>query len=176
MSNHAGLPVRWRAWIGLGANLGEPLKTLIAALESLSNLAGTTLVKVSAPYLTKPLDADGPDYWNAVAELQTSLAPQALLAAMQAIENQHGRLRLYRNAPRTLDLDLLWHEQGPLQEPQLTLPHPRMKQRAFVLAPWSELEPDLPLPGGGTPATWLASLPDQGIARQTRPQGWPLAC
>lgn len=173
MTNLLDQPATWRAWVGLGANLGHPQQTLMSALEALAQLPQTCLRQTSAPYLTRPLDAEGPDYWNAVAELHTALPAKALLTAMQDIELQHGRQRPYRNAPRTLDLDLLWHEEGPVDDPKLTLPHPRMTQRAFVLAPWCELTPDLALPCGGTPSTWLTRLPDQGVIRQPNPPGWP---
>ena len=105
----------------------------------------------------------GPDFFNAVAELRTRLQPLALLRQLQAIENRHGRVRTVRNAPRTLDLDLLLWSDCTLQTPELTLPHPRMHRRAFVLKPLAELAPDLVLPGHGAISVLLAGLADQSV-------------
>ncbi|RMX15259.1 2-amino-4-hydroxy-6-hydroxymethyldihydropteridine diphosphokinase [Vandammella animalimorsus] len=136
------------AWIGLGANLGQPLAALHAARDALAQLPGTRLEAVSPLYRSSPVDAGGPDYLNAVARLATALAPLALLQALQAIEQAAGRQRPYRNAPRTLDLDLLhYHDRAgaPVQmdSPQLSLPHPRWCQRAFVLLPLADIDPAL---------------------------------
>ena len=128
-------------WIGLGANLGERADTLRTALAAIAALPGTRVLRASSLYRSAPLDAGGPDYLNAVAELRTTLAPQALLDALQAIEQAGGRERPYRNAPRTLDLDiLLWGDQV-IDTPTLTVPHPRMNERAFVLQPLAEIAP-----------------------------------
>jgi 2-amino-4-hydroxy-6-hydroxymethyldihydropteridine diphosphokinase len=149
------------AWVALGANLGERRAVLDAALTALGNLAHTRLVRHSSLWASPPLDADGPDYLNAVALLQTSLDPFELLAALQSIELTHGRTRAYRNAPRTLDLDLLLHGRAVLETPTLTLPHPRMAARAFVLRPLAELAPDLDIPGQGTLQQCLSRVADQ---------------
>lgn len=152
-----------RAYIGVGANLGDARATVAAALTALSALPGCRLVKASACYRSTPVDASGPDFINAVAALDTQLTPPALLAALQAIEQQFGRLRPYRNAPRTLDLDLLLHGDAVLQTPELTLPHPRLHRRAFVLRPLLQIAPTLAAPGLGRLADWLPACADQGI-------------
>jgi 2-amino-4-hydroxy-6-hydroxymethyldihydropteridine diphosphokinase len=149
------------AWVALGANLGERRTALGAAFAALGRLPGTRLVRHSSLWSSPPLEADGPDYLNAVALLHTSLDPFELLAALQAIERTHGRTRSYRNAPRTLDLDLLLHGRAVLETPTLTLPHPRMGARAFVLRPLAELAPDLEIPGQGTVQQCLAQVADQ---------------
>ena len=152
-----------RAYIGVGANLGDARATVCAALAALATLADSRLVLASALYRSAPVDAVGPDFINAVAALDTAMAPLALLAALQAIEQQFGRLRPYRNAPRTLDLDLLLHGDAVLQTPELTLPHPRLHRRAFVLRPLLQIAPTLAAPGLGRLADWLPACADQGI-------------
>ncbi len=154
-----------RVFVGLGANLGDAGATVQQALQTLAALPGTQLVAASSLYRTAPVDASGPDYINAVAELRTTLEPSALLEALQAIEQAHGRLRPYRNAPRTLDLDLLLHGQRLIDEPALTVPHPRLHQRAFVLEPLAELAPALHHPQLGPLAALRAALPPQAIER-----------
>lgn len=153
------------ALIGLGANLGDGAATLAAALAAVAALPGCRLRAVSGLYRSAPVDAEGPDYWNAVAALDTELEPQDLLRALQAIESAHGRLRPQgqHNAPRTLDLDLLTHGDAHLDTAALTLPHPRMAQRAFVLLPLLELFPDWRLPDGRLAAT---AARDPGVADQ----------
>lgn len=154
-----------RIFVGLGANLGDARATLEAALAALAALPGTRLLGRSSFYRTAPVDAGGPDYLNAVAELRSRLAPEALLDALQAIEQQHGRERPYRNAPRTLDLDLLLMGGRQQHSARLTLPHPRLHQRAFVLAPLAELAPGLVIEGLGLVAPLLAACADQAIER-----------
>jgi len=127
------------AYIGLGANLGDTHATLTAALAKLAATPGVTACEASSFYRSAPVDADGPDYINAVARLSTTLTPLALLDALQALEHQHGRLRPWRNAPRTLDLDLLLYDALTMTHPRLTLPHPRAHERAFVLVPLLEV-------------------------------------
>lgn len=153
-----------RAYIGLGANLGDAPSTLSTVLDQLRGTPGITHCRASHFYRTAPVDATGPDFINAVAELDTTLPPLELLDVLQALENQHGRQRPYRNAPRTLDLDLLLYGETAMDAPRLTLPHPRMHQRAFVLAPLAELAPSLELVQG-SPAALLATLHDQPIER-----------
>lgn len=154
-----------RIFVGMGANLGDARATLEAALAALAALPDTRLMARSSYYRTAPVDAGGPDYLNAVAELRSGLAPEALLDALQAIEQQHGRERPYLNAPRTLDLDLLLVGALRLDTPRLTLPHPRLHQRAFVLAPLAELAPELAIDGLGDVSTLLAACADQRIER-----------
>lgn len=127
------------AYIGLGSNLGESKNILTQALRDLSQHLSIKLIKVSPYYRSAPVDSGGPDYINAVACLETSLSALDLLHIMQAIELEHGRERPYFNAPRTLDLDLLLFEDFSSQSAELTVPHPRMHQRAFVLAPLADL-------------------------------------
>jgi 2-amino-4-hydroxy-6-hydroxymethyldihydropteridine diphosphokinase len=135
-----------RVFVGLGANLGDAVATVRAAFEALNVLPQTRCVARSSLYRSAPIDAQGADYINAVAQLQTQLLPAALLKELQAIEERFGRERPYRNAPRTLDLDLLLYGQRRIATPLLTVPHPRLHERAFVLAPLAEIAPDLALP------------------------------
>jgi 2-amino-4-hydroxy-6-hydroxymethyldihydropteridine diphosphokinase len=155
-----------RAWIGLGANLGDARATLRAALAALAALPGGRLAAVSSLWRSAPVDAQGPDFLNAVAALDTTLAPLELLRHMQAIELAQGRERPYRNAPRTLDLDLLLYGDLRQSDPVLTLPHPRAHERAFVLAPLHELAPALRLPGRDAAlGELLAGARDQAVQR-----------
>jgi 2-amino-4-hydroxy-6-hydroxymethyldihydropteridine diphosphokinase len=154
-----------RAYVGLGANLGDARAAVCAAAAALGRLPGTTLAALSGLYRSAPVDAGGPDFINAVAALDTRLGAEALLDALQALEQQHGRERPYRNAPRTLDLDLLLHGDQRLDTPRLTLPHPRLHLRAFVLLPLLELAPGLAAPGLGPLASRVAAVADQRIAR-----------
>ena len=134
------------ATLGVGANLGDPRAAVRKAIEDLAQLPGTVTVAVSSLYRSAPLDADGPDYVNAVVQVRTELSPDALLAALQAIEQQAGRERPYRNAPRTLDLDILLYGEHRVDRDDLQIPHPRMWQRAFVVLPLAEIAPDLVSP------------------------------
>ena len=130
------------AYVGLGANLGDARRAVQAALGALAKLSETRLTTVSPLYRSAPVDAHGPDFINAVAALHTRLSAPDLLAALQAIEHAAGRQRPYRNAPRTLDLDLLLYGDAHIQTAQLTVPHPRMAERAFVLKPLADIAPD----------------------------------
>ena len=154
-----------KAWIGLGANLGAARAALRQALQALAQRPDTQLLQVSSLYASAPVDAGGPDYLNAVALLDTALAPLELLRVLQALERDAGRQRPYRNAPRTLDLDLLDYEGHCLSSPELQLPHPRMQERAFVLLPLAELAP-----GQVNPAA-LQAVAEQRIACVAH-QGW----
>jgi 2-amino-4-hydroxy-6-hydroxymethyldihydropteridine diphosphokinase len=151
------------AYIGLGANLGDALVTLNQALQALGCQPGMSHVRCSRFYRSAPVQAEGPDFCNAVAELQTSLSPLDLLHAMQQIEQQFHRTRPYHNAPRTLDLDLLLYNQVQLQTPELTVPHPRMTERAFVLVPLLELWPEAFIPGSGKAVSFLVKTQGQAI-------------
>jgi 2-amino-4-hydroxy-6-hydroxymethyldihydropteridine diphosphokinase len=157
-----------RAYIGLGANLGDARATLDAACDGLARLPGTTLAARSSWYRSAPVDARGPAFVNGVAALDTALEPLALLEALQAIEQRHGRARPYRNAPRTLDLDLLLYGELQLRTERLTLPHPRLHERAFVLHPLAELEPALEIPGRGAVRELLGHVAGQDVERLTR--------
>jgi 2-amino-4-hydroxy-6-hydroxymethyldihydropteridine diphosphokinase len=153
------------AYIGLGANLGDARGALASALAALGALPDTALLRCSSVWRTAPIESSGPDYLNAVAELRSALAPIELLHRLQAIELAHGRERPYRNAPRTLDLDLLLVDALTLDTPELTLPHPRAHERAFVLAPLAELAPALVIPGRGRVSDLLVATVDQPIER-----------
>ena len=154
------------AYIGLGANLGEPRAQIDQALEALAALPETRLVACSPLYRSAPLEAPGqPDYINAVAAVDTDLSAPQLLAALQAIESRHGRERTTRNAPRTLDLDLLLFGETAFAAPTLTLPHPRMHERAFVLQPLLDLDPRAEIPGRGAARALLAACTAQRIER-----------
>lgn len=157
-------------YVGIGANLGEAAATVEAAIEQLAALPGTRLLARSSLWKSAPIDAAGPDYINAVAALDTTLDARALLAALHGIEDDFGRLRPYRNAPRTLDLDLLLHGEAAIDAPDLVVPHPRMHERAFVLAPLAEIAPALAIPRHGPVQDCLARCADQRIERiATRP-------
>lgn len=160
------------ACIGLGANLGNTRATLNHAALEIGLLPGTRVLVKSSLYGSAPFQAEGPDYLNAVVLVHTPLSPRALLEALLEIERAHGRLRPFRNAPRTLDLDLLWHVNGPVDEPGLVVPHPRLHQRAFVLVPLAEIWPDLQLPLG-TPGSLLPTVADQPIWRLSDPDWGP---
>lgn len=154
-----------RAYVGIGANLGDPAAQVRDALAALAALPGSALAAASSLYRTAPVDAAGPDYLNAVAALDTTLAPHDLLGALQAIEAAAGRARPYRNAPRTLDLDLLLYGAVRSDDPRLTLPHPRMHARAFVLAPLAEIAPEAEIPGHGRAAEALARIRGQRVEK-----------
>ncbi len=149
------------AWVALGGNLGDARQSVQQALQALDALPQTRLEAASSLYRTTPVDASGPDFINAVARLRTSLAPLALLQALQGLEQQAGRERPYRNAPRTLDLDVLLYSGVRQQTPELELPHPRMLQRAFVLVPLAEIDAEL------VPPEMLQAVADQAIERLT---------
>ncbi len=131
------------AFVALGANLGDAAQALRGALKALNETPGVRVVRASSLYRTAPVESIGPDYLNAVAEVSTTLTAPALLDALQAIEQAAGRERLYRNAPRTLDLDLLLYGSASIASRTLTVPHPRMWERAFVLVPLWEIAPEL---------------------------------
>lgn len=152
-----------RAFVALGANLGDAAGALHAASQAIAALPGTRLVHGSSLYSSAPIDSSGPDYLNGVVEFLTRLSAPDLLQRLQNIEQDAGRERPYFNAPRTLDLDLLRYGQALVDSPQLTLPHPRMLLRAFVLLPLAEIAPDQV-----TPAQ-LAAVQDQSIKRLPGP-------
>lgn len=154
-----------RAFVGVGANLGDAQATVRAALLALGRLPDTQCIATSSLYRSAPVEATGPDFINAVAELRSTLPAPVLLHELQAIERAFGRVRSVRNAPRTLDLDLLLHGEQEMHSDTLTLPHPRLHLRAFVLLPLAEIDPALVLPGLGPLGPWLQRAADQGIER-----------
>ncbi|MDR2261549.1 MAG: 2-amino-4-hydroxy-6-hydroxymethyldihydropteridine diphosphokinase [Azoarcus sp.] len=156
-----------RAYIAFGANLGDPFATFARALEALDALPLTRLTAHSSCYRSAPLGVVGeqPDYINAVAAVDTALSPAALLDRLLALEAAGGRTRAAARAPRPIDLDLLLHGDTELRAPALTLPHPRLHQRAFVLRPLAEIAPGLVIPGLGPLAPLLETVRGQRIAR-----------
>lgn len=155
------------AYVALGANLGDPVATVRTALEALQRIPGTRLLAASSLYRTAPLGLKNqPDFINAVAALSvdaTVLPAPALLERLFALEADFGRVRSIRNAPRTLDLDLLLYGDERYDEPELTLPHPRIAERAFVLVPLAAIAPALVIPGLGDIATLLPAVAGQRI-------------
>lgn len=142
-------PHWWPAFIGIGSNLGEPVQQVEQAIKALAGLEQSRLILCSSLYRSAPVGPqDQPDFINAVVAVLTRLAPQGLLTSLQAIENVQGRTRSgERWGPRTLDLDLLVYGQASVATAELTLPHPRIADRNFVLLPLSEIAPHLPIPG-----------------------------
>jgi len=156
------------AFIGLGANLGDRARQIESACAEIAVLPTTTLLARSALYASAPLDAPGGEYLNAVAHVRTALAPLELLRALQAIESRHGRLRPFAGAPRTLDLDLLLYGDVVLASDELTLPHPRLHARAFVLVPLAEIAPERVVPGRGRVVDLCAAVASQRVAKLDR--------
>lgn len=160
------------AHVGIGANLDAPVQHVRRGIAALAALPATTIDAVSSLYASAPVDAPGPDYVNAVVALRTALPPHELLRALHTIEARHGRVRTRTNAPRTLDLDLLLYGELRSDDPGLTLPHPRLHQRAFVLRPLLEIAPQLQVPGLGPLAPWLDRVREQPVTvLEARPQG-----
>ncbi len=157
-----------RAFVGLGANLGDAHATLQAALIALASLPHSRLRQSSSIYRSAPVDSSGPDYLNAVAWLDTHLDPHELLAELQRIELAHGRERPYRNAPRTLDLDLLLYGEQQVESATLTVPHPRLHERAFVVRPLAEIAPDQGVSGFGRARDLLLHVAGQQTHRLPR--------
>ncbi len=156
------------AFVALGANLGEAQNTVRQAMQALGQLPATRLVHCSSLYLSEPVDCaeQQPAYVNAVAEVSTALAAEQLLQQLLQLEQHYGRQRAFHNAPRTLDLDLLLYGDMQMHVPGLTLPHPRMHERAFVLLPLLEIAPQAVIPGLGPAAACLtAPVAAQGIRR-----------
>ncbi len=154
------------AYVALGANLADPTTQVRAALTALTELPQSRLLRASSLYRTAPVGiAHQPDFINAVAALETTLSPHELLAALFAIEAAFGRRRDYHHAPRTLDLDLLLYDEQVIDSPHLTLPHPRLHLRAFVIAPLLEIAPDCRIPGRGLAAAWLPAVSTQAIEK-----------
>jgi len=145
------------ATLGIGANLGQAQAAVQAAIAAIAALPQTQLLRASPLYGSAPVDSSGPDYVNAVVQVSTALSAPALLAQLQMIEQAAGRERPYRNAPRTLDLDVLLYGDGRISSAMLTVPHPRMWQRAFVLLPLADIAPQL------VSESALAAVSDQAI-------------
>ena len=154
-------------FIALGSNLEHPVSQVQRGFDELARLPASRLLLRSSLYRSAPVGRlDQPDFINAVAQIETSLAPHDLLKALLAIEQRHGRVREALNAPRTLDLDILLYDQLQCHEHGLTLPHPRMHERAFVLQPLLEIAPDCRIPGQGDVAGLLAACAGQRLQRE----------
>lgn len=154
------------AFVGLGSNLDDPRDQVSRGMEEVGALPGTRLIKRSSLYRTAPIGyLDQPDFINAVIMIETGLIPHALLDGLLSVERRHGRVREFRNAPRTLDLDVLLYDNVVLRERGLTIPHPRMHERAFVLLPLAEIAPDFVIPGAGRVADLLPGCQDQRLER-----------
>ena len=154
------------AYVGLGSNLDDPRRQVGQAISELAGIPATRVLKRSSLYRSEPLGhAAQPEFVNAVAALDTVLEPEALLGELQAIEARHARARSFRNAPRTLDLDLLLYGDRVQRSARLELPHPRMHERAFVLEPLLEIEPGIAVPGRGRAQDLLAACAGQRVER-----------
>lgn len=158
------------AYIGIGSNLAEPLQQVQTAIDSLQHTPQITVLAVSPWYGSHPVGgpAEQPDYINGAACLRTTLSPHALLDALQAIEQQQHRVRNERWGARTLDLDLLLYNEHNIHDDRLTVPHPRLHERAFVLAPLLDIAPQLTLPNGCSVASLLSALSSEGLWRLPR--------
>lgn len=154
-------------YVALGANLGDAAAALKAAVAHLTRLPECQLLGCSSLYRSPPFQTSGPDYVNAVAHLNTGLSAPQLLDALLAVERHFGRERspTERYAPRTIDLDLLLYGSAQISSSQLTVPHPRLTERAFVVRPLAELNPAQAIPGLGTVSDWLPAVADQPIRR-----------
>jgi 2-amino-4-hydroxy-6-hydroxymethyldihydropteridine diphosphokinase len=154
------------AYVGIGSNLDEPENHVEQALLELDRLPQSRVVGRSSLYRSAPVGFAGqPDFINAVARLETGLPADRLLSDLQEIESRHGRTRSFANAPRTLDLDLLLFEKLQLRTPRLTVPHPRMHERAFVLKPLVEIAPELSIPGLGLAKDFLKKVENQTVEK-----------
>ena len=162
------------AYLGLGANLGDARQTLKDAVVCLAQQHTIAVLAKSSLYRTAPIDAGGDDYYNCVVKLETTLPVRHLLALCHKIELHFGRERPFRNAPRTLDLDILLYGDHSIDEPDLIVPHPRLTERAFVLVPLTELDPDLIIPRHGRADAFLAAVADQRIEKMKSPCQCPV--
>ncbi|CAM2176076.1 2-amino-4-hydroxy-6-hydroxymethyldihydropteridinediphosphokinase [Paraburkholderia sacchari] len=153
------------AWLGIGANLGDARQTLKDTVVCLAQQHTITVLAKSSLYRTAPIDAGGDDYFNCVVKLETRLSVRELLGLCHRIEHHFGRERPFRNAPRTLDIDILLYGEAIIDEPDLIVPHPRMTGRAFVLAPLAEIDPELAIPGQGVVSSFLPAVAEQRIEK-----------
>lgn len=153
------------AYIGIGSNLGDAAAYVRNALLQLTQLPSTTVTGQSSLFHTAPIDADGNDYVNAVARINTSLSAEELLQDLLKVEQNCGRERSYLNAPRTLDLDVLLYGEQTIATPTLTVPHPRMTTRAFVLIPLLQIDPFIQIPGLGAAHLFIPDVANQAIQK-----------
>ena len=154
-------------YIALGSNMDSPHSQLDSALEALAQHPRIDLIATSSRYQTPPIGPQQPDFINAAAQLNTDLSPLDLLDALQTIEHQQNRVRSIHWGPRTLDLDILLYNNLVIESERLTIPHPRMRERGFVLVPLADLDAQLALPSGETVAQLLANCSQQGIVKTT---------
>ncbi len=161
----AGSQQALRAYIGLGANLGDAQATILQAIQKIAALPHTQLSARSSLFLSAPIDADGSDYVNAVVQVRTTLSAHALLTYLQELELAFGRERPYHHAPRTLDLDLLLYGDEEISTEELNVPHPRMTERAFVLLPLLQLDPFIHIPGKGDAHQFAPAIAAQAIRK-----------
>lgn len=152
-----------RAYIGIGANLGDALSTVHNIFAALDKIERCGLIACSSLFRSTPVQAGGDDYINGVAGIDTELTAEDLLMALQTLEQENGRLRTYVNAPRTLDLDILLYGDEIIRTELLTVPHPRMTERAFVLIPLLQIAPAIAIPGKGAAHLFLRAVADQKI-------------
>ena len=154
------------AFVALGSNLGDPVAQIRSALSTLASMLETRLVQHSSFYRNPPVGyLDQPEFVNAVAEIRTRLAPRDLLDQVLALERNQGRTRDFANAPRTIDLDILLYGGHVVNEPGLTIPHPRMLERAFVLVPLAEIAPDAVVPGVGRVSGLAKRVDSSGLVK-----------
>ena len=154
------------AFVALGSNLEDPPVQVRAGVRALGEIARTRVVRVSSLFRNPAVGyRNQPDFVNAVAHIETGLDPHALLAALLAIERAQGRVRDFPNAPRTLDLDIVLYGDQVIHEPGLTIPHPRMRERAFVLVPLAEIAPEADVPGAGPARVLAAGVDATGLER-----------
>ena len=166
MERDTGKRPQVTAFVALGSNLEDPVAQVRAGLRELAALPGTRLIAASSLYRNPPAGyRDQPDFVNAVAQIETRLAPRELLDALLALERAHGRARDFPNAPRTLDLDILIYGEREVCESGLTIPHPRMLERAFVLVPLAEIAPTLVIPGEGPVSRLVTSTDATGMVK-----------
>ena len=155
-----------QAFIALGSNLQDPQVQVERALQTIATTAKIKLIKASSLYKTAPVGYDNqPDFINAVAEIETDLSPLELLHKLLEIENQHGRERPFPNAPRVLDLDILLYENIEINTSELTLPHPRMHNRGFVMLPLAEIAPKINIGNHGYADDLAAKCDNQGVSK-----------
>ncbi len=157
---------RSTVFVGLGSNMSDPVWQLHSAIREIDEIPEAALVSVSSLYQTAPVGIlDQPPFVNAVVKLETTLSPHDLLSRLSAIESAHGRIRAEKNGPRTLDLDILIFNEWRIDEANLTTPHPRMHERAFVLVPLLEIAPEVYIPGKGPARQALAKVDAGGVHR-----------
>ncbi|AGF48545.1 2-amino-4-hydroxy-6-hydroxymethyldihydropteridine pyrophosphokinase [Candidatus Kinetoplastibacterium oncopeltii TCC290E] len=150
------------SYIGLGSNQGDSISIINNAISDLFCIFGSHSIK-SKMYISSPIKAEGPDFINAVVKIFTNKVPLDLLETLQILEKKYGRQRMYKNSPRTLDLDILLYSQKSIRSKELTIPHPRMQERAFVLKPIIDIDPYIEIPYYGKAQNLLSNIKDQYI-------------